>query len=527
MGRKRYRTKPAAIDRNVAIYGTRPPDLTPSAALGSFQGAEVTRDRGWIWIPTLSSKDEVDQWSRAELQMRAHVLFNSGGGFFHGACKGIARMVCGTGLMPYPTPPQVRGQEMITREWSRRVRQLYAQRCGSANTFNLERRFNVGQAQRASILNKIKSGDLFWVLARDADTGRLRVQLYEANQCGNGDTRGDASWTDGVKTDAHNAPVAYRFLGMNAAGKKTQTDVPVPHVLHLLEQERLHQVRGLCRPYPVLNSLFDAGEINAAITKGIKIREHIAYAVEQELPSAPGVPGGYGATNGGVSAAENTKFIEGNDGKLISLQEFLTGGEARYLKPGQKFKMIESNRPSEQVREHKYDIYRAAARTLGYSLEILWNIVELGGANMRFVQADTQAQVEIEQEDLVDQALGPHYIAWLRDMIEAGEIEDRPGWELHSWLAPARLTVDFGRDGKLHIEQYKRGHITMKTLSGYRGEEWTLEIDQYLDERQYIKEGIESRGLTWDEAFPEIGADAPEATPAPNPDDDEPPVKRP
>jgi hypothetical protein len=89
-------------------------------------------------------------------------------------------------------------------------------------------------------------------------------------------------------------------------------------------------------------------------------------------------------------------------------------------------------------------------------------------------------------------------------MIEAGEIPDVPDWQMHTWLLPKRLTVDFGRDGKLHIEQAKRGMITLKSLYGFVGDEWQIEVDQYLDERKYIKDGMAARGLTWQEAYPEI-----------------------
>jgi hypothetical protein len=171
---------------------------------------------------------------------------------------------------------------------------------------------------------------------------------------------------------------------------------------------------------------------------------------------------------------------------------------------------------------------RDVAWALGYSPELLWNITQLGGANTRFIMADAQSQIEMEQQDLVEQFLGPWYIAWVRDMIEAGEIEDVEGWELHSWLLPKRLTVDFGRDGKLHIEQYKRGHITLKALAGFVGDEWEVEIDQYLDERQYIKEGLVARGLTYAEAYPEIGSGttAAQEQDESNPDEEEAAIDR-
>ena len=44
---------------------------------------------------------------------------------------------------------------MAVRDWSMKVRQLYSQRCGSAHTFHLGRRYDTGSAQRATIANKI------------------------------------------------------------------------------------------------------------------------------------------------------------------------------------------------------------------------------------------------------------------------------------------------------------------------------------------------------------------------------------
>ena len=113
----------------------------------------------------------------------------------------------------------------------------------------------------------------------------------------------------------------------------------------------------------------------------------------------------------------------------------------------------------------------------------------------------------------VDQDLGPDYVAWLYDMIVSGEVEEIEGWERHVWIAPARLTVDFGRDGKLYIEELKRGIRTMQSMYGMRGEIAEVGIEDYLDERQMIVQGTYDRkitqnglerSMTFEEAFPEI-----------------------
>lgn len=315
------------------------------------------------------------------------------------------------------------------------------------------------------------------------------------------------AWHHGVKLDRHNAPVAYRITSQPASGTAKSVDVPAVNVLFCADYQRFGQVRGLSRLYPVINKLLDRGEIMHSLTKGIKMRAQVGWAIEQQLQQNQVnlVPGGAGAGAALVAPRPQT-MIDGGGGKKLTLEQFFGGGESVRLEAGQSFKTVESDHPSDNVREHLDNLCRDVAWGMRYPVELLWNITQLGGANTRFVMADAQSQIETEQQLLVEQFLGPYYIAWVRDMIEAGEIEDADDWMLHTWLTPKRLTVDFGRDGKLHIEQAKRGHITLKSLYGYVGEEWQIEVDQYLDERQYIKDGLKSNGrtLTWAEAYPEI-----------------------
>lgn len=473
----------------------------PSAAWGSFQGADTSsRDRGYVYVPTLDTLQEVDAWSRTELLRRARFIYNSGGGLIQRGVDGVARMICGTGLFPYPL-----GKNKARNQ---RLRQLWNARAESANTFDLSRKFTCGMAQQGIVRGKIRDGDVAPVLARD-DSGRLRVMFYESHQIGQGSTRVDPGqrWHDGVKLDRHSGPIAYRILSSDGNGKETNVDVPAPNVLFCCNYQRFGQVRGLTRFYPVINKVLDRGEIMHAITKGIKVREQIAYAIEQEMQSTPQVstPGSPGSGIG-VNTPRPGAQIDLGGGNKINLEKFLGSGQAQELKPGQSFKLIESTHPDANVVGHLENLVRDVAWALKFSPELLWNITQLGGANTRFIMADAQSQIEVEQQELVEQFLGPFFLAWQRDMIEAGEIEDSPDWELHTWLLPKRLTVDFGRDGRLHIEQAKRGMITMKSLYGFVGDDWQIEIDQYLDERLYIKEGLAQRRMTYAEAFPEIGS---------------------
>lgn len=490
--------------------GTTDQQFTVSAAVGSFQATESDGTSGYIFCPTLDSKKEVDAWSRTELTKRSHTLYNSGGGLPRRLIDGTADMVCGVGMIPHPTPVRVKGREQKIREWTHKIRQLYMERCGSKHTYDLSKRRNVFQDQRLAMRLKRLDGDSAKVFARDVSTGRLRTIRYEASQIGNGQAEKDKSWVDGILCGEHNEMLKMRILRSDENGRVIgKTDIPAENVLHLMNDERLRQVRGLTCFAPVLKKMFSRGEIQHALTQGIKVASQPAYVIEQDVAKAS-IPGAAGTTLPGAQ-----RMVDLGSGTKVNFTDFLNGGEAWALKPGQSFKIAQSQSPHPNVADYLREMVRDICQACKIPPEIGWDIIEAGGANMRFIQASLAQWIEIEQDDLCDNDLGPHYVAWLYDMIVAGEVEEIAGWERHVWIAPARLTVDFGRDGKLFIEELKRGIRSMQSMYGMRGEIAEVGIDTYLDERQYITQGTIDReirerdgtvrSMTASEAFPEVG----------------------
>jgi hypothetical protein len=72
-----------------------------------------------------------------------------------------------------------------------------------------------------------------------------------------------------------------------------------------------------------------------------------------------------------------------------------------------------------------------------------------------------------------------------------------PEWWKHVWIPPPRLTVDFGRDGRLHLEQLKTGVITYSRLLGWQGQDFETHTNKWLDELAFIKDGLAARSLSW------------------------------
>ena len=467
-------------DRSQAI------DLSPRSAWGGFEGAMNTGENGWLYVPRSDSSGEVDHLSRSTLLDRISHLYRNNGKPRR-IIKCITRMVVGTGLSPEP----------MTRDtaYNDRVKMLWARDAESPKSFSLSGKFSSGGAQRAIKHAQLKTGDACMIAARDEDN-RLKFALYDGAQIGNG-TSPPVGMRDGVLLNQHDRATAYRILGRDTSGKPTQVDVDAQNVLFFAAHEGIGWQRGVTALAHAVNKLKSLDEIERALTMGIKMSSYQGWAIEQQLGTAatPGIPGAPGSGLG--SGAPQIIIQDPKSGEPVVLEKFLRAGQIKELKPGQSMKVLHDERPHPNAMNHNTEQIRDIALGTDYPFEILWKIEALGGANTRFILADCQSKIEVDQEELCEQVLCPMYILKLQDWEAAGELQPctDPEWWMHEWLAPARLTVDFGRDGRIYIEQWVRGHITLKNIYGYRGEGWKRQLTQWLTEIAWKKSEMERLGL--------------------------------
>ncbi len=477
------------IDRRRIILGpdgqpARNTILAPSAAWGSYEGALNSPERSWIYVPQPESSGEVDHLSRQTLLARVGHLYRNGGKPRR-IINCITRMVTGTGLTPEP----------MTKDhaYNDRVKSLWARDAEAPKSFSLCGKFGSSSMQRALKRAQLKTGDACMVAARDED-GRLRFQPYDGAQIGSGNKPLDRM-KDGVVLNQHDRALSYRILGRDAKNALTAVDVDAQNVLFFASHEALGWQRGVTCLAHAVNKLRSLDEIEAALTMGIKMSSYQAWAIEQQL-GTPQQPGGtLGPT--GNTARPQTLVEDPATGKPLLLEKMLGKGQIEELAPGKSLKILHDQRPHPNVRDHNTEQIRDIANGTDYTFEILWRIEALGGANTRFILADCQSKIEVDQEELCEQVLCPMYILKLQDWEAAGELPpcSDPEWWMHEWLAPARLTVDFGRDGRIYIEQWTRGHITLKNIYGYRGEGWKRQITQWLEEIAWKKAEQQRLGL--------------------------------
>lgn len=457
----------------------------PGWATNGHQGADSSRLRSYVYFPELDTRREISSYTRTELLRKARFLYAN-----HGIAKrvvnGLARMVAGTGLTPQATTKDKR--------WNAAAEKYFANATGSAFVFDVGGRYNFEKSQQALLRFRFRDGDAASILT-ESQAGGARFAFYEGHNIGNAGLSSPADqtgWRDGVRVDDQNRARQYRFIG---DGNK-HSDISAENVIFFADYERAGQSRGLTVLAHAVNHLLDSAEITSYIKTGVKLANQYGYWIEY----APGVTKQSATAGARVGGTKNTETVTTPAGP-ITLERIYGAGAVPDLPPGASLKFNASSHPHPNNLSLIEFLIRDIAWGVGMSPEILWNIAALGGANTRFVLADAQGWIEEQQAELVRLYNSRVWVYTLAKAMKTGMLApcEDPEWWAHAWIPPPRLTVDFGRDGKLHLEQLKMGAITYTRLLGWQGQDFEEHTNKWLDEIAFIKQGMVDRNLSWDD----------------------------
>jgi capsid protein len=461
-------------------------------AWSAYDGANWSANRGWIYFPTLTTQRDLDDYTLRELRRKSRWLYVNVG-LATRIIDGLSKMV--GSLTPVPMTDD--------KEWNELALKKFTNDAGAEFVFDQGGKFNFWSAQPMLTACRLLDGDVLAVLT-STQSGIASVMFYEAHQVGNADTYlAQDQWQSGVMVNAQNRPLQYRILTED--GTKSVDISAADAMFHCLYRRSCRQ-RGEPVMRHAINHLLDRSEILGFLKSSMKNAATIGYQIVRS-PQFTG-PGTLPALNRGpvdltVPASMGDGGTQGT--AKVKVEDAFSMTKTPVMNPGEEIKMLLDERPHPNQIEGMDYLVRDIAWGCDIAPDLLWNIAKIGGADTRYLLADAQKTVEAMQTLLADQFCSRFWVYSTAKALKAGTLRacQDPEWWKHSWQAEQKLTVDIGRDGKLYLDMHKSGMISLKRwFSSSLGASWEPEMRDYLDERKWIIDEIDARGLTYDEAFP-------------------------
>lgn len=519
MSRRSKRSRGAAAP---AVSAGMPEITIPTSMFGvagtGYQSAQWSRNRGYIYWPTLDPKRELNQPTRRELARRIHFLC-ANVGLPNRIVTGIRNMVIGTGLVPRASTKD-RSFNLIATKY-------YENRAKSALSYDVTAKFSGWEMQRKGYETRLKDADAAIVYTKSA-SGRTLRKLYSGLSIGNSSDPGldQSKWIDGVRLDALERAVEYRFL--NDSGRRAR-DIAAQDMTFIARYPESGSIRGEPLLKHAANKLIDITEVHSSWMQQIKNSSSIGYYLSADAAA----PGGSNMPQEVMKRlyGGQSKKVDAANGEKITLKLVMgNGNEIVELPPGYDIKTLLDARPHPNQKEFLDEMIRDISWGSGLSSDLLWNIYKLGGANTRFVLADAQTFVEVEQDSVVYGWLIRDWVQEIADGMSTGAIPpcQDPEWWQHGWVPPARQTVDFGRDGRIYLEEYSRGLITTDRYFALKGQDAREEFIAECDFAEFRRDEMERRKLTEEDfsylrkTSAPVAEAEPEKEPEPDPDEEDP-----
>jgi capsid protein len=430
----------------------------------------------------------MQDYDRTQLLKKARWLVNNSGKASRGI-RGVAAYATGKGICP-----QARSAK---RDWNQEVEEAFEAKCGtSAFGFDVAAQVNFYEAQNLIVEQILTDGDFFMQLMR-SDAGSGMAYFISGEHCQS--SYKDKTFYDGVRLDELGRPREYRFVP-DLSKPETFVTVDADDIIHFKRVHRHGYVRGVSALAHAVNHLHDMSDI-LAFTKGsFKLASQIGLVIES--PEAGKI--GMGASIRRITGTN----ADGTTSTVIHDQLYPLAGHLQ-LKPGDKVHTLENQHPGQSFEPFMRYLTRDIAWGIGISPELLWDITETGGANVRLVVASDQIFFEKIQQLLINQFCRRFYVFWLWHEIKAGRIS-YPGddWWRHDWLTPAKITVDFTKDGKLMADLVDRGLLSPERYYGMQGLDAETEENDVIRRRARRKVMVEQVAaeegvdLTVQECFP-------------------------
>jgi len=473
--------------------GARPGAGRPSKAKqqNDFAAYEASYrynpQRMWLYSPTLDAKKELTGGSRQELIKKAQWLYNNSG-LAGGAVDKIARLVG-------PLIPQAR---TLDEKWNRLAEQAFNDAArNAAFGVDVSGMVNFDQAIPLIVRQMAIAGDVFWQRST-SKAGRAMFRLVPGENVGSPVGKEEEGWIDGVKVDPKTGrPIRFRVL--SAPASQDYTDISADDIAQVRRAYRIGYTRAPSWLARAANTLQDIAEYLAFEKQSAKIGASMALVITS--PEAGQIGLGSSLVKGQSGSSQQPMTVDAlSNGSIIP-----------QLKPGEKVESILNNHPAGNMKEFLGTLKEEIAVGLGFSSQFLFDATDAGGANQRWILEEAASAIDEIRDIIIQSFAAPFWRFWIWQEIQAGRLpmpNDGSDWWRVDFTPPARLSVDFGRDGRLMSDLLLRGQISPQryyALQGLDADTQDTDIIRFAARRKKLVQEIakeEGVDLTTSEVFP-------------------------
>jgi len=476
---------------------------------GGYIGASRTRPALGAYNPMSGDVNEDTIMDLPTLRTRARDLVRNAP-IAGGALNTMVSYVVGTGLSMRST---IHGSRLglSTSEagiWQDDVNARFTDWAESTDC-DIARGMNFYSIQALAFNSFLLSGDVFALMTQAERNGRNRpaIQLIEADRvCNKDDARDTANMISGISLDDYGCPTFYSICNQHPTSwkpgiKRSWTTIPAfgaqtdrRNVIHLFEQKRPGQVRGVPILAPVIESLkqlsrYTEAELAAAVIAG-------SYAIFLRMD--PAAFGDLFDDKGKQSYMDSASKWKGD-----YPETGINGpGKAVNLLPGESLEENNPGRPNSEFSGFVEAILSQVGCELGLPLSVLTKVYDTSYSSARSSLLDAWRVFKVRREMLASYFCQPVYESWLTNEIATGTIKAKGFFDdpliTHyycqaNWIGDGQGSIDPIKEVQAAKERINMGISTIadEAIAWSGGNWWDIHKARTNEHNMRVGAGLE------------------------------------
>lgn len=384
------------------------------------------------WITTITSSDDEIRWSLTALRARSRSLYNNNE-YAKRYIKLLEKNVVGPdGIRlksdvrdPLPDEPPDRDAQMaVQRAWLA---------WGKKGTPTMDGQLSWIGLQKLVMNTTARDGELLLQHVRGApamnDFG-YALRVIEADRLDDSMMRPPIADKTrivmGVEKNQDGRPIAYHLWSEHPqdalANRGQRVRIPAEQIIHLFDQYRPSQTRGIPWAHAAMIALKQAGEYRISEAVAARVAAGKMGAIETD-PDKGAPPVFIG--DDVIPDGDEQVGAEGVQGAPISEVD---PGTIHYLAPGQKLTTWDPQHPSVAFGDFMSTVLRGTASGLDMDYVALSNdLVGVSFATGRLAALDVRDSYRCVQRWMIEALCDPVFQAWLEMALTAGMIKSANG----------------------------------------------------------------------------------------------------